>query len=164
MYRIISQYSKYFLLNSLNYPIKIAVRLKRMFNMLWFEYLRIRVGNIYQMYYMKSHWRWFLLLYSDIPIAWLSEYILAEQTIQCYSNIICNLDKFYMGLIKFRYLLPLNCMRDRILSLVSVQGTNGGQNQEKLMQCFIIPLCLICWLSMLSKLDCFFFHLPLFIM
>nr|DAU09545.1 MAG TPA: hypothetical protein [Caudoviricetes sp.] len=34
MYRIISQYSKYFLLNSLNYPIKIAVRLKRMFNML----------------------------------------------------------------------------------------------------------------------------------
>ena len=61
-----------------------------------------------------------------------------------YLDIICNLDKFYMVLIKFRYLLPLNCMRDRILSLVSVQGTNGGQNQEKLMQCFIIPLCLIC--------------------
>jgi len=79
MYRIISQYSKYFLLNSLNYPIKIAVRLKRMFNMLWFEYLRIMVGNIYQMYYMKSHWWWFLLLYSNMSIAWLSEYILAEK-------------------------------------------------------------------------------------
>ena len=79
MYRIISQYSKYFLLNSLNYPIKIAVRLKRMLNMLWFEYLRIMVGNIYQMYYMKSHWWWFLLLYSNIPITWLSESILAEK-------------------------------------------------------------------------------------
>ena len=79
MYRIISQYSKYFLLNSLNYPIKIAVRLKRMFNMLWFEYLRIMVGNIYQMYYMKSHWWWFLLLYSNMSIAWLSESILAEK-------------------------------------------------------------------------------------
>lgn len=79
MYRIISQYSKYFLLHSSNYPIKIAVRLKRMFNMLWFEYLRIIVGNIYQMYYMKSHWWWFLLLYSNIPIAWLSEYILAKK-------------------------------------------------------------------------------------
>ena len=79
MYRIISQYSKYFLMNSLNYPIKIAVRLKRMFNMLWFEYLRIMVGNIYQMYYMKSHWWWFLLLYSNMSIAWLSEYILAEK-------------------------------------------------------------------------------------
>ena len=86
------------------------------------------------------------------------------KTIQFYSNIICNLDKFYMVLIKFAYLPPLNCTRDRILSLVSVQGTNGGQNQEKLMQCFIIPVCLICWLSMLSKLDCFFFHLLLFIM
>ena len=94
MYTIISQYSKYFLLNSLNYPIKIAVRLKRMFNMLWFEYLRIMVGNIYQMYYMKSHWWWFLLLYSNMSIAWLSESILAEKTIQFYSNIICNLDKF----------------------------------------------------------------------
>ena len=84
----------HFLLNSSNYPITIAVRLKRMFNMLWFEYLRIMVGNIYQMYYMKSHWWWFLLLYSNISIAWLSESILAEKTIQFYSNIICNLDKF----------------------------------------------------------------------
>ena len=79
MYRIISQYSKYFLLNSSNYPITIAVRLKRIFNVLLFEYFAIMVWNIYQMYYMKSHWRWFLLLYSDIPIAWLSEYILAEK-------------------------------------------------------------------------------------
>lgn len=79
MYRIISQYSKYFSVNSLNHPLKINVRLKRMFNMLLFEYFEIMVGNIYQMYYMKSHWRWFLLLYSDIPIAWLSEYILAEK-------------------------------------------------------------------------------------
>ena len=44
------------------------------------------------------------------------------------------------------------------LSLVSVSGTNGGQNQEKLMQCFIIPVCLMWWLSILSKLDCFFFY------
>ena len=57
--------------------------------------------------------------------------------------------------MKFVYLLPLNCMRDRILSLVSVQGTNGGQNQEKLIQCFIIPVYLMWWLSILSKLDCF---------
>lgn len=69
---------------------------------------------------------------------------MAEKQFQFYLDIICNLDKFYMVLIKFVYLLPLNCMRDRILSLVSVQGTNGGQNQEKLMQYFIIPLCLIC--------------------
>ena len=61
---------------------------------------------------------------------------MAGKQFQFYLDIICNLDKFYMVLIKFRYLLPLNCMRDRILSLVSVQGTNGGQNQEKLMQCF----------------------------
>jgi len=27
-----------------------------MFNMLLFEYFEIMVGNIYQMYYMKSHW------------------------------------------------------------------------------------------------------------
>ena len=80
------------------------------------------------------------------------------KTIQFYSNIICNLDKFYMVLIKFAYLPPLNCTRDRILSLVSVQGTNGGQNQEKLIQCFIIPVCLMWWLSILSKLDCFFFY------
>ena len=56
MYRIISQYSKYFSVNSLNHPLKINVRLKRMFNMLLFEYFEIMVGNIYQMYYMKSHW------------------------------------------------------------------------------------------------------------
>ena len=54
-------------------------------------------------------------------------------------------------------------MRDRILSLVSVQGTNGGQNYEKLIQYFIIPLHLMCWLSMLSKLDCFFFYFLLYI-
>ena len=79
MYRIISQYSKYFSVNSLNHPLKINVRLKRMFNMLLFEYFEIMVGNIYQMYYMKSHWWWFLLLYSNIPIAWLSESILAKK-------------------------------------------------------------------------------------
>ena len=79
MYRIISQYSKYFSVNSSNHPIKITVRLKRMFNMPWFEYFAIMVGNIYQMYYMKSHWWWFLLLYSNIPIAWLSEFILAKK-------------------------------------------------------------------------------------
>lgn len=50
MYRIISQYSKYFSVNSLNHPLKINVRLKRMFNMLLFEYFEIMVGNIYQMY------------------------------------------------------------------------------------------------------------------
>lgn len=44
------------------------------------------------------------------------------------------------------------------MSLVSVSGTNGGQNQEKLMQCFIIPVCLMWWLSILSKLDRFFFY------
>ena len=55
MYRIISQYFKYFLLNSSNYTITIAVRLKRMFNMLLFEYFAIMDGYIYQMYYMKSH-------------------------------------------------------------------------------------------------------------
>ena len=128
VYRIISQYSKYFLLHSSNYPIKIAVRLKRMFNMLWFEYLRIMVGNIYQMYYMKSHWWWFLLLYSNTPIVWLSGSILAEKTIQFYSNIICNL----VVSMKFVYLSSLNCTRDRILSLVSVQGTNGGQKCWKI--------------------------------
>ena len=79
MYRIISQYSKYFSVNSSNHPITIAVRLKRIFNVLLFEYFAIMVWNIYQMYYMKSHWWWFLLLYSNIPIAWLSEYILAEK-------------------------------------------------------------------------------------
>ena len=79
-----------------------------------------------------------------------------KKTIQSYSNIICNLDKFYVVLIKFAYLPPLNCTRDRILSLVSVQGTNGGQNHDKLIQCFLIPLRLMCWLSILSKLDCFF--------
>ncbi len=68
-----------------------------------------------------------------------------------------------MVLIKFAYLSLLNCMRDRILSLVSVQGTNGGQNYEKLIQYFIIPLHLMCWLSMLSKLDCFFFYFLLYI-
>ena len=94
MYRIISQYSKYFSVNSSNHPIKIIARLKRMFNVLLFAYFAIMVGNIYQMYYMKSHWWWFLLLYSNIPIDWLSESILAEKTIQFYSNIICNLDKF----------------------------------------------------------------------
>ena len=92
--RVISQYSECFSANSSNHPITIAVRLKRMFNMPWFEYFAIMVGNIYQMYYMKSHWWWFLLLYSNIPIDWLSESILAEKTIQFYSNIICNLDKF----------------------------------------------------------------------
>ena len=94
MYRIISQYSKYFSVNSSNHPIKIIARLKRMFNVLLFAYFAIMVGNIYQMYYMKSYWWWFLLLYSNIPIDWLSESILAEKTIQFYSNIICNLDKF----------------------------------------------------------------------
>ena len=79
MYRIISQYSKYFSVNSLHHPLKINVRLKRMFNMLWFEYFAIMVGNIYQMYYMKSHWWWFLLLYSNMPITWLSESILAKK-------------------------------------------------------------------------------------
>ena len=79
MYRIISQYSKYFLLNSSNYPITIAVRLKRIFNVLLFEYFAIMVWNIYQMYYMKSHWWWFLLLYSNMPITWLSESILAKK-------------------------------------------------------------------------------------
>ena len=69
---------------------------------------------------------------------------MAGKQFQFYWDIICNLDKFYMVLIKFAYLPPLNCTRDRILSLVSVQGTNGGQNQEKLMQCFIIPVYLIC--------------------
>ena len=158
MYRIISQYSKYFLLNSSNYPITIAVRLKRIFNVLLFEYFAIMVWNIYQMYYMKSHWWWFLLLYSNMLTVWLLEVIMAGKQFQFYWDIICNLDKFYMVLIKFAYLSLLNCMRDRILSLVSVQGTNGGQNQEKLMQCFIIPVCLMCWLSILSKLDRFFFY------
>lgn len=68
-----------------------------------------------------------------------------------------------MVLIKFAYLSLLNCMRDRILSLVSVQGTNGGQNHEKLIQYFIIPLHLMYWLSMSSKLDCFFFYFLLYI-
>ena len=75
-------------------PLKINVRLKRMFNMLLFEYFAIMVGNIYQMYYMKSHRWWFLLLYSNTPIVWLSGSILTEKTIRFYSNIICNLDKF----------------------------------------------------------------------
>ena len=44
MYRIISQYFKYFLLNSSNHPMTIAVRLKRMFNILWFEYFAIMLG------------------------------------------------------------------------------------------------------------------------
>lgn len=44
-----------------------------------FEYFAIMVGNTYQIYYMKSHWWWFLLLYSNISIAWLSESILAEK-------------------------------------------------------------------------------------
>ena len=44
MYRIISQYFKYFLLNSSNYTITIAVRLKRMFNRLLFEYFAIMLG------------------------------------------------------------------------------------------------------------------------
>ena len=92
---------------------------------------------------------------------WLLEVIMAGKQFQFYLDIICNLDKFYMVLIKFAYLPPLNCTRDRILSLVSVQGTNGGQNQEKLIQCFIIPVYLMWWLSILSKLDCFFFHFPM---
>ena len=37
-----------------------------------------------------------------------------------------------------------NTSGDRILSLVSVQGTNGGQNHEKLIQYFVIPECLKC--------------------
>ena len=49
MYRIISQYSKYFSVNSSNHPIKIIARLKRMFNVLLFAYFAIMVGNIYQM-------------------------------------------------------------------------------------------------------------------
>ena len=69
---------------------------------------------------------------------------MAGKQFQFYLDIICNLDKFYMVLIKFAYLSLLNCMRDRILSLVSVQGTNGGQNHEKLIQYFIIPLHLMC--------------------
>lgn len=52
---------------------------------------------------------------------------MAGKQFQFYLDIICNLDKFYMVLIKFAYLPPLNCTRDRILSLVSVQGTNEGQ-------------------------------------
>ena len=116
------------------------------------------VWNICQMYCMKFHRWWFLLLCLNMLTVWLLKIIMAGKQFQFYLDIICNLDKFYMVLIKFRYLLPLNCMRDRILSLVSVQGTNGGQNQEKLMQCFIIPVCLMWWLSILSKLDCFFFY------
>ena len=69
---------------------------------------------------------------------------MAGKQFQFYLDIICNLDKFYMVLIKFAYLPPLNCTRDRILSLVSVQGTNGGQNHEKLIQYFIISVCLMC--------------------
>ncbi len=57
---------------------------------------------------------------------------MAGKQFQFYLDIICNLDKFYMVLIKFVYLLPLNCMRDRILSLVSVQGTNGGTKSGKI--------------------------------
>ena len=157
MYRIISQYSKYFLLNSLNYPIKIAVRLKRMFNMLWFEYLRIMVGNIYQMYYMKSHWWWFLLLYSNMSIAWLSESILAEK--QFSSIRILSVTWISLrGTDKICLFTSVKLYEGQNLSLVSVSGTNGGQNQEKLMQCVIIPVCLMCWLSILSKLDRFFFY------
>ena len=132
--------------------------------MLWFEYFAIMVCNIYQMYCMKSHWWWFLLLYSNMLTVWLLEVIMAGKQFQFYWDIICNLDKFYMVLMKFAYLSPSNCMRDRILSLVSVQGTNGGQNHEKLIQYFIISVCLMCWLSMLSKLDCSFFCFLLFIM
>lgn len=50
---------------------------------------------------------------------------MAGKQFQFYANIICNLDKFYMVLIKFAYLPPLNCTRDRILSFVSVQRANG---------------------------------------
>ena len=86
------------------------------------------------------------------------------KTIQSYSNIICNLDKFYMVLIKFAYFTSVKLYEGQNLSLVSVQGTNGGQNHEKLIQYFIIPVCLMCWLSILSKLDCPFFYFSLFIM
>ena len=57
MYRIISQYSKYFSVNSLNYPIKITD-------------IQIYKSLDYQ------------------NLFWL------KKTIQFYSNIICNLDKF----------------------------------------------------------------------
>ena len=122
------------------------------------------VWNICQMYCMKFHRWWFLLLCLNMLTVWLLKIIMAGKQFQFYLDIICNLDKFYIVLIKFVYLLPLNCMRDRILSLVSVQGTNGGQNHEKLIQYFIISVCLMCWLSILYKLDCSFFCCLLFIM
>lgn len=57
---------------------------------------------------------------------------MAGKQFQFYWDIICNLDKFYMVLMKFAYLSSSNCMRDRILSLVSVQGTNGGTKSGKI--------------------------------
>ena len=46
-------------------------------------------------------------------------------------------------MIKFAYFTSVKLYEGQNLSLVSVSGTNGGQNQEKLMQCFIIPVCLM---------------------
>ena len=57
---------------------------------------------------------------------------MAGKQFQFYLDIICNLDKFYMVLIKFAYLPPLNCTRDRILSLVSVQGSKRGTKSGKI--------------------------------
>ena len=68
---------------------------------------------------------------------------MAGKQFQFYWDIICNLDKFYMVLIKFAYFTSVKLYEGQNLSLVSVSGTNGGQNQEKLMQCFIIPVCLM---------------------
>lgn len=63
---------------------------------------------------------------------------MAGKQFQFYLDIICNLDKFYMVLVKFVYLLPLNCMRDRILSLVFRSGNKlGDKIRKNLMQCFI---------------------------
>ena len=89
---------------------------------------------------------------------------MAGKQFQFYLDIICNLDKFYMVLIKFVYLRLINCMRDRILSLVSVQGTNGGTKSGKIDAMLYYSCVFNVVIINIIEIGLFFFHFPLFIM
>ena len=49
----------------------------------------------------------------------------------------------FSGTDKICLFITVKLYEGQNLSLVSVQGTNGGQNHEKLIQYFIIPLHLM---------------------
>ena len=71
---------------------------------------------------------------------------MAGKQFQFYLDIICNLDKFYMVLIKFRYLLPLNCMRQNFVPCIrsgNKRGTKSGKIDAMFYYSFVFNMLII---------------------